>query len=223
MLISLKYNFVLLAMPKCASTALHTALAKRCDIVFGGSPQLKHISYRVYEQRVLPLIAERFRGPVVCEPFSLFREPLSWLSSWYRFRMRSRLAAPRNGATRKTYTGKVSFEQFLHEHFRAKPSNFARVGRQSQFIESLNGRHDAVSLYRHEDIQALVAELERRLGRQLRLPTKNESPRIGFDLSQDQIAEARSALSLEYDIYDRIPWRAPGCKEPGGIAEHPSR
>lgn len=194
-------------MPKCASSALQTALANRCDIVFGGAPQLKHMPYSVYEQHILPLIAELFRQPIVCQPISLFREPLSWLFSWYSFRTRSQLLGESTSETRKTYTGKLTFEQFLHEHFRARPANFARVGRQSKFIENTNGRHDAVLLYRYENLDALIMELERRIGRRIRLPTENASPQLDFELSQDQVGEARRALSLEYEIYERIPLR----------------
>ena len=204
MLVSIRHNFALLKMPKCASTTLQRALAKHCDIRFGGTPQLKHVPYRTYEQYVLPLIAEQFRRPIVCQPFSLFREPLSWLFSWYRFRMRSQLATAPDDATRMNYTGNITFEQFLNEHFRASPPSFARVGRQSQFIESMNGRHDAVTLYRYEDLLGFVAHMERRIGKCVRLSMQNASPLQKLNLSEKQITEARASLSLEYAIYDRI-------------------
>lgn len=208
MLISIRYDFALLAMPKCASTALQSALEGRCDIVFGGTPQLKHMPYKAYEQYIIPLIAEQFHRPVLCKPMSLFREPLGWLFSWYRYRTRSKLAVIDDGETRKTYTGELSFEQFLNEHFRARPANFARVGRQSQFIESVNGHYDAVTLYRYESLHELIAEIEDRMGRRLKLATQNASPPVGFDLSPALISEARKALALEYEIYERIPNRA---------------
>lgn len=205
MLISIRYDFALLAMPKCASTALQSALEERCDIVLGGTPQLKHMPYKVYEQYIIPLIAEQFRRPVLCQPLSLFREPLRWLFSWYSYRTRSKLAGTDEAETRKTYTGELSFEQFLHEHFRSRPANFAKVGRQSQFIESMNGRYDSVRLYRYENLPELIAEIEDRMGRRMKLATQNASPQVGFELSPAHIAEAQRALALEYEIYDRIP------------------
>ena len=42
-----RHGFVLLAMPKCASTSLESALAPYADLVIDRPPGLKHLGYVV--------------------------------------------------------------------------------------------------------------------------------------------------------------------------------
>jgi hypothetical protein len=202
-LISLKYNFALLAMPKCGSTALHAALARHAQIQIGGSPALKHTPFRALESYILPFITNQTRALPRCEPFSLFREPLHWLFSWYSYRGRPELAASGEGSRGK-YIGEISFSDFLNEHFKKKPPSFANFRRQSFFIEDNAGGFGSVTLYRYEDIAFLVQELERRIGKRVQLSEKNVSPKRSMELSSDQIAEARTILRVEYEIYSSI-------------------
>jgi hypothetical protein len=89
---------------------------------------------------------------------------------------------------------------------RLVPPN-SRARPQSSYIESSNGRHDAISLYRYEDIDAFVAELEVRLKRSLAWKHINASPHAAFDITQEEISEARKKLNLEYSIYNGIQTR----------------
>ncbi|HEY5238311.1 MAG TPA: hypothetical protein VIJ62_08025 [Rhizomicrobium sp.] len=204
MLVSLKYEFVLVAMPKCGSTALHAAFTQFAEIRMAGTPEIKHAPYTAYESYILPFIASQRRTPLVCEPFSLFRDPLDWLFSWYSYRGRSSLAAP-DASRQKNYTGGISFSNFLNEHFKRKPASFARVGRQSSYIENNDGEFDAVTLFRYEDIDSLVQELENRVGKSVPLARKNVSPKRSMELTDEEIAEAKAMLKTEYQIYSAIP------------------
>ena len=204
MLISVKHNFILLAMPKCGSTALEAAFGRYAEVKIGGTPELKHTNFMALEKYIWPFIEQQYRESPFCEPFSLFREPLEWLFSWYSYRGREELGAS-DGA--KNYTGEISFSDFLNEHFKKKPASFAKVGRQSAFIENSNGDFDAVTLYRYEDIDFLAEELERRIGRSVPLGRKNISPKRDMELTNDEIVEARTKLRLEYRIYSSIPER----------------
>ena len=206
MLVSLKHKFVLVAMPKCGSTALHAAFMQHAEIRIAGAPELKHAPFSAYENYVLPFIADRCRTPPECEPFSLFRDPLDWLFSWYSYRGRSSLAAPDAGR-RKNYTGEISFSDFLNEHFKRKPASYAKVGRQSAYIENNDGEFDAVTLFRYEDIDSLVHELESRVGKKVPLARKNVSPKRSVELTNEEIAEAKDMLKTEYQIYSAIPKR----------------
>ena len=203
MLISVKYGFTFLAMPKCGSTAVEAAFRRYSDITFGGMPNLKHISYSTYERRILPLIAEQCRDASICQPYSFFREPLEWIFSWYKFRGRPDLARP-DSPLHMNYTGNITFSQFLDEYFRPRPKLFARVGYQSKFIEDLSGRCDAVKLFKYEEFHCLTDELSRRVGTKVKLVQKNVSPPAQMDLQADAIREARDALRKEYQIYERI-------------------
>ena len=48
MLVSLRHRIVILAMPKCASTAIENALASHMDAVITNLPAAKHTSARMY-------------------------------------------------------------------------------------------------------------------------------------------------------------------------------
>jgi hypothetical protein len=215
MLISIRHKFVLVAMPKCASTALETALKRHCDVSLGGSSsQLKHLPYSMFELHLMPLLRERLGDKAVCEPLSLFREPLEWLFSWYKYRTRPELVDA-DHRRQKNYSGNVSFAEFLNEHFSKRPAPFARMARQSSFVQNSRGQTDEVTLYRYEDIGALVRDLESRVGKSLALKIKNRSPERSFDMPEAQIREARRVLHREYEIYDAITLRE-------GLAQPPA-
>ena len=203
MLIFVKCKLVLFLMPKCASTALEESFGKHSEFVIGGSPRLKHLPLKVYERYVQRLLSRRLGQKDVFERFCLFREPLDWLFSWYRYRTRGEMRENDRSAR------DVSFTQFLNEHFSAQPSKFARLRLQSTYIESTEGRHDAVTLYRYEDVEALVAEFESRLRKRIAWTHANVSPHAAFDLTPQDVREAQDKLRLEYSIYEKIPVRHP--------------
>ncbi|HEX4077735.1 MAG TPA: hypothetical protein VHX61_02520 [Rhizomicrobium sp.] len=205
MLVSMKYNFVFIAIPKCASTAMESALAKYADMRIGGLPSLKHAPYSAYEAHVLPFIVRQCGVSSPCEPFSIFREPLDWLFSWYRYR--TRLQARESDKNSRMYSGSVSFADFLGEHFKKSPPRFARAGRQSKYIQARSGRLDAVTLYRYEDAEVLAKDLACRIGCAAKLSRENVSPRQSLELPAAQIRQAHAALKVEYEIYCSIPRR----------------
>ena len=96
MLVSLKHKLVLLAMPKCASTALEAALAPHVDVVISRNPAAKHTPFRKYDRFLRRYFETYTEGPL--EVVSLFREPVDWLRSWWRYRSRDGLADPSRSA-----------------------------------------------------------------------------------------------------------------------------
>jgi hypothetical protein len=194
-------------MPKCASTSLEESLWEHCEFVISGSPRLKHLPLKVYERYIGRLLARRIGKTEAFEKLCLFREPLDWLFSWYRYRMRTELA----GSDRHTLS--ISFAQFLNEHFSATPARYARILPQSSYVKNTEGRYDAITLYRYEDIAALVAELEFRLKTRMAWTHVNTSPHAAFDLTQQEAGEAREKLRVEYEIYESIPIRAGSAVE----------
>jgi hypothetical protein len=200
-LIFVKRKLALFLMPKCASTALEESFGTYSEFVIGGSPRLKHLPLNVYERHIGRLLARRLGKTEVFEKLCLFREPLDWLFSWYRYRMRTKLT----GSDRHTLD--ISFAQFLNEHFSASPARHAHILPQSTYVESTEGRYDAMTLYRYEDIMILVAELERRLQARVAWTRVNASPAAAFDLTQREVSEVREKLRAEYAIYESIPVR----------------
>jgi hypothetical protein len=92
MIVSQTHGFVFICLPKCASTSTEAILRPYADIMTGGRPDYKHMTYRKYERFLKPLMRSKLKNKselpeVVC----LFREPVDWLHSWYRYRQRNSL------------------------------------------------------------------------------------------------------------------------------------
>src|SRR5689334_15601464 len=115
MIIAPNNGFVFLCMPKCASTSTEAILRPYGQIVTGNSPDFKHMPYRVYERFFRPFLKAKVKGrfsqiEVVC----LFREPVEWVNSWYRYRQRDELL--RTPQKRRNSTKGMSFEEFAREY-----------------------------------------------------------------------------------------------------------
>ena len=171
MLISIDKRLAFLAMPKTGTTSLHKALARHCEIRFGRSPRPKHMNQRVFEEFMLPYLREIGAGDT--ETFCVIREPVDWLGSWYRYRSRAKPdKAPRS-------TQGISFEDFV-EGYLAKPQPvYAKVGRPTRFVAGMSGKPAVTHMFRYENIAGMVAFLEKRFGKTIRMPKVNVSPSAG--------------------------------------------
>lgn len=93
------YNgLVYLATPKAGSTEVEQALGNLVDFRF--SRRRKHLNARVYHSRVVPFLKTSLN-----EVIAVIREPMDWLRSWYRYRVRLPQDNPRS-------TDGVSFHDF---------------------------------------------------------------------------------------------------------------
>ena len=107
MLIFSRYNLVLLAVPRTGSTALEVALGPEANARFGNPPELKHLPlsrYNHFERPLLQLTTGQDH-----ETFALIREPISWLCSWYRYRVCKFMVGL------STSTCHISFDQFMQD------------------------------------------------------------------------------------------------------------
>jgi hypothetical protein len=86
MLVFWKAKLVLLAVPKTGTTALEAAFGPWADGAFLNPPRLKHMTLRRYRRQLAPIL-EQEDGPPL-EVMAVMREPVDWLSSWYRYRSR---------------------------------------------------------------------------------------------------------------------------------------
>jgi hypothetical protein len=103
MLVFWKAKLVLLAVPKTGTTALEAAFGPWADGAFFNPPRLKHMTLRRYRRQLAPILAQD--GPPL-EVMAVMREPVDWLSSWYRYRTRPELG------TRPQSTAGLSFGDF---------------------------------------------------------------------------------------------------------------
>lgn len=194
MLIFIQPRIVLLSVPKTGTTALEQALAPRAEIAFRSRPEIKHLNYRQYINRIGPLLAPLGGAPF--QSVAVMREPLDWLRSWYRFRSRDALIGKENS------TAHVSFEQFLRDYLATgrRPPH-ARLGRQSEFLMGNDGQIAVDHIFRYEAMHELVAFLGGRLNTDITLGRANTSPAAATDLPPEVEDKARAALAAEYTLW----------------------
>ncbi len=204
MIVSVEHRFIFLSMPKCASSAIYRELRREAQIAAHGRPPLKHTPYRALERFVLPYLTDRlgltrtdFR--VLC----LFREPIDWLHSWYRYRSRRALRDPAH-RSHANYTGEMTFDEFARAWLAESPPSFANVGTQSEFVTSSSGEIGPDVLCRYEEIDSFVALLGRLVGRRLRLRRRKVSPRRPLALDEEIREALTRRLQRDYEIYERI-------------------
>lgn len=210
-------GLVFLAMTKCASTAIEAVLEPHGQVVTRGAPALKHMHYRGFERFVQPMLHRtghpRHSYEVVC----LFREPVDWLHSWWRYRARPELR-PRGAARHDNYTGDLSFAAFCDAYVEGSDPRATSVGRQSNFVQDRDGEVGVDRIFRYEDLPVFVDFLSRRLGQPVSLDAVNVSPPAALDLPAGTRSALRLHLAAEYAIYDgvdatdhrRVAWTARG-------------
>lgn len=94
MLVSFEKRFFFVANTKTASTSIEHALLPYADLYRGGSPARKHISL-FKAIRKYPMVFDQpgfehwrfFR-------FGVMRDPVDWISSWYRYRKGNQVDSP---------------------------------------------------------------------------------------------------------------------------------
>lgn len=193
MLISLSNKLTFLAMPKAASTSIEKALRPHCDIVFQNNPRVKHIRYRRYNRFIVPYIEKSGFGPL--ETTCLFRDPVDWLFSWYKYRARPAL----NGTPQST--GCMTFDEFAARYI-AEENVVSDIGRTSRFVAGPDGLPAVNHIFRFDHLSVYVAFLEERFARKLDIEHLNQSLQLGHTLSRERRAQLELYLAPEYEIYE---------------------
>lgn len=196
MLISLDKKLAVLAMTKTGSTAVEAALAPVCDMVFQGNPRVKHMQLRRYERFLVPYLANL--GADDMQTACVFRDPIDWLGSWFRYRSRPALDGSVNS------TAGMSFADFAKAYLQDDPPACARVGRPSRFVRRADGSVGVDHLFRYDNFGGFVRFLEARFERPLHLERVNVSPARDLDLPAALHRDLRAALADDYEIYDSI-------------------
>lgn len=194
MLVFWKENLVLLAVPKTGSTALEGALAPRASMVLRDPPHLKHAPCYRYKRFLKPFFVQA--GGQKPELMAIVRNPVDWLSSWYRYRTRSDLIGHENS------TKDVSFDEFVLEYCKGQPAPFANVGSQNKFLRINDGELGVQQLFRYEAQPTILGYLEQRLKMQITLKQKNVSPKMSLSLSADVEAKLRQKRAAEFEVWE---------------------
>jgi len=195
MLIFWDQKLVCLATPKTGTTALAAALEARATISMQRPPVVKHTNSQRYHRFIGPYLRAT-SGAEFCT-VALMREPVDWLASWYRFRLREDLEGGANS------TRGLSFEDFVRAFCSDPQPEFARVGSQARFLAP-PGKPRVDHIFRYEDMPRYVAFLEERLKCRLELPKLNVSPPADVTLSSDGMALLRSHMAADFALYESL-------------------
>ncbi|KIN69659.1 Gamma-glutamyl kinase [Sulfitobacter donghicola DSW-25 = KCTC 12864 = JCM 14565] len=133
------------------------------------------------------------------ELLAVMREPISWLSSWYRYRQRPSM----KGNPSSTFD--VTFDEFVLAYMKGKRPPFAEVGSQLKFLERQPNGTGITHLFAYENQERLQRFLEERLSVKLDLPQQNVSPQIPVNLSPDVEQRFRKKFAEDFALYDSIP------------------
>lgn len=194
MLIFWESRLVFLATPKAGSTAIEAALEGLANVAVQRPAALKHADLRTYRRHIEPWLhsatGDRFTT------VALMREPIGWLRSWYRFRLRDDDEDPDHAMTG------VSFAEFAAAYARADGLAAAHVGTQSDFLTDADDRVDRI--FRYEDMETFTHFLEDQLDCALSLPRVNVPPAVDVSLSGDQEALLHKVMEGDLRLYHSL-------------------
>jgi hypothetical protein len=197
MLVFFKERLAFLSMPKTGSTAYQSALKPRADLVIEGPPLLKHAPVYRYNRFIRPMFLNVCDAEM--ELMAVMREPVSWLSSWYRFRQRPFMKDKPNS------THGISFDDFVLGYMKGKRPGFAEVGNQLKFLERQPNGTGITHLFRYEDQPRLRSFLEDRLEIKFDLARENVSPDFEVSLSAEVEERFHRKYAEDFALYDAIP------------------
>jgi len=194
-------GFVFLATTKSGSTSIETAFLRHSQMSLQKPPAIKHTPYAGFQRFLQPFLNSNGFPRESYEVVCAFREPIDWLSSWWRYRSREKLANPTDPMHRN-YTGDVSFEQFARAYMEGR-EQFAQVGRPSRFVQPRPGEAEVDRIFRYDRLDLLVEFLCEKVGEEVDVGSANTSPERSVSLSKECEIELREFFAPEYRIYER--------------------
>ena len=204
MLLAPKKGFVFLAMTKSASTAIESAFAAHSDIVFQTNP-FKHTTYEGFTRTLQPFLEDKGFPRSGYEVVCVFRDPLDWLLSWWRFRSRKQL---RKRAPEK-WAGDIGSDEFAQTYMAyhrreadAKDKRFAHLIRPAEFVHSAPGSPPIDRVFRYDSLGTVVDYLADKVGERIEVGIENTSPERAGAWSPEVEAELRLFFKPEFEIYE---------------------
>ncbi|WP_372801390.1 hypothetical protein [Paracoccus seriniphilus] len=191
MLIFWKHRLVFLATPKTGSTAIEVALESLASGSLQRPAPLKHSDFHAYHHFIGPWLKRQ--SGVEFDTVALMREPVEWLRSWYRFKLRDDLEDPQEGITG------ISFDDFVGQYVAGSGAAARGIGSQADFLTCAQGRVDRI--FRYEQIDEFVHFLEERMDCRIELPRVNVPPAVKTDLPPSREQELRAMLSKDLALY----------------------
>ncbi|MBO9410687.1 MULTISPECIES: sulfotransferase family 2 domain-containing protein [unclassified Ruegeria] len=195
MLVFYEERLAFLAVPKTGSTAYHSALKDRADLVVTGPPALKHAPVRRYDRFFQNIFRKMY--DIDMEIMAVVREPIDWLGSWYKFRSRDeRIGHPHS-------TRDMSFDDYVQAYMKSPRPEYADVGSQSQFFRTRSNGRGADHVFKYENQDKILDFLENRLDMKIALQRENVSPTRDLALSAETEQKFRKRHALEFECHEK--------------------
>lgn len=203
MLIFANEGLIVFSVPKTGTTSIDKAIGKKATIRLSGTQNngLKHINAKKFNKWSMTLKKEfpdqKF---VSC---CVIREPLDWISSWFRYRSREEIKDT------ERYTGNLTFDEYLSklcDKSESKKSSTAFLRGQSKFIIRKN-KVEINRIFPYEKIDNFIEFLSEKLNRKIELPMKNVSPELSkskLEISNETLERLKPFISLDLNIYNAI-------------------
>lgn len=191
MLIFWDHRLVFLATPKAGSTAVEVALESLASAALQRPAALKHTDIATYCRHVGPWLRHQTGDTFMT--VALMREPVDWLRSWYRFRLRDDQDDPLHQMEG------VSFARFARDY--AAPDGPARLGIGTQACFLTDGETRVDRIFRYDQMPAFVEFLEDRLDCAIELPRINVPPAVDVHLPPEDEARLRERMAADLSLY----------------------
>lgn len=190
-------RLVVLETPKTGSLALRAMLAPYTLPL--SDEAARHTGHRGYLLKHAAPLAQVFGGPL--QTVAVVRAPLVRMQSWYRYRMRPKVAHL------KVSTRGISFQDFVLAYLDGTNPEVANVGRQDRFV-GWTGREARVDhVFDYDRLDLLEAFLSARVGDRLVLPVRNMSPQddtVDYSLSDAVLARYHAENAEEFALYEAV-------------------
>ena len=187
-------DFVLLAMPKTASTSLERALAPYATEVVGSPPGQKHLPARGFVHTRAPVLAEQGHPRESYELVTMFREPIAWLESWWRYRARE---------DSRQSTADMTFEEFALRYLAGDGDAPVPKGRPARFIHA----QGAIAVDRIFSVgrpEVWSAWFSARVGAPLDFERRNASDAERGELGFATREALAAHFAPEYEVWRRL-------------------
>jgi hypothetical protein len=188
------HDFVLLALPKTASTSLERTLSPYATEVVGSPPGRKHLPARGFVHTKAHELAEQGHPRESYELVTMFREPIAWLESWWRYRARD---------DARQSTADMTFDDFARHYLAGDDDAPVPNGRPAKFIHA-QGAVAVDRVFSVERPDVWSAWFSERVGAPLEFERRNASSAERGQLDPATRRALEEHFAPEYDVWRRL-------------------